>query len=257
LWDTPGLERYQPSAPVFYHDAYCCVLVYDVSASESFEALDNWRDDFLIHTNQDPGSFPFVVLGNKIDVEENKRLITQERAMTWCQSKGNIYYFEISAKGVINVEEVFRIIAKSALYEGQEGRWSVDSTILSDVSGLHHPLENPNEQSRFGVNPLQNTGQSPQASLSPDSTRTHDNLPSFTVSPASDPSTPVDFDAPACKRLISRTLLPHEMISLIETIFASKDEVKMIRGLRGIDAQTFIDVIHEVRPAPLQLWDTA
>jgi len=173
--------------------------------------------------------------------------------MAWCQSKGNIHHFEISAKEVINVEEVFRIIAKSALYKDQEGRWSVDSTILPDVSGLHHPPENPNEQSRFGIDSLQNTGRSPQTSLSPDSTRTHDDLPSFTVSSASDPSTPVDFDAPACKRLISHTLLPHEVISLIETIFASKDEVKTIRGLRGVDAQTFIDVIHEVRPAPLQL----
>lgn len=48
-----------------------------------------------------------VVLGNKIDVEENKRMISSKRAMTFCQSKGGIPYFETSAKEAVNVEEAF------------------------------------------------------------------------------------------------------------------------------------------------------
>lgn len=48
-----------------------------------------------------------VVLGNKIDVEENKRMISNKRAMTFCQSKGNIPYFETSAKEAVNVEQAF------------------------------------------------------------------------------------------------------------------------------------------------------
>ena len=51
---------------------------------------------------------------------------------------------------------------------------------------------------------------------------------------------------PACKRLISHAWLPREVISLIQTIFTSEYEVKMILGLRGDDAQTFIDAIHKV-----------
>ena len=57
----------------------------------------------------------------------------------------------------------------------------------------------------------------------------------------------IGLDVPACKRLISRTFSPQEVTSLIEEIFASKDEVKAIRDLRGDDAQAFIDVIHGVR----------
>jgi hypothetical protein len=56
-----------------------------------------------------------------------------------------------------------------------------------------------------------------------------------------------DSDIPAWKRLISRTLLPLEVISLIEAIFTNKDEVKAICDLGGDDAQTFINTIHEVR----------
>ena len=67
-----------------------------------------------------------VVIGNKIDVEESKRMvsfsiihrpefevnkfafqISSKRAMTFCQSKGGIPYFETSAKEAINVENAF------------------------------------------------------------------------------------------------------------------------------------------------------
>ena len=113
--------------------------MYDVNSSKSFETLDSWRDEFLIQASpHDPENFPFVVLGNKIDMEENKRQVrwllnafmipvptfqmqvTQKRAMTWCQSKGNIPYFETSAKEAINVEQAFQTVAKNALQQEAE-----------------------------------------------------------------------------------------------------------------------------------------
>lgn len=65
----------------FYRGADCCVLVYDVNSAKSFETLDSWRDEFLIQASpSDPENFPFVVLGNKIDVEENKRQVCEPSA---------------------------------------------------------------------------------------------------------------------------------------------------------------------------------
>lgn len=76
LWDTAGQERFQSLGVAFYRGADCCVLVYDVNSSKSFETLDSWRDEFLIQASpHDPENFPFVVLGNKIDVEEGKRQV--------------------------------------------------------------------------------------------------------------------------------------------------------------------------------------
>lgn len=63
-------------------------------------------------------------MGNKIDVEESKRVvrlwlvsckrevinekqISNKRAMTFCQSKGDIPYFETSAKEAINIDQAF------------------------------------------------------------------------------------------------------------------------------------------------------
>ena len=76
--------------------------------SKSFDTLDSWRDEFLIQASpMDPESFPFVVLGNKVDVGEDKRVISSKRASAFCQSKGGIPYFETSAKEAVNVEQAF------------------------------------------------------------------------------------------------------------------------------------------------------
>jgi len=71
---------------------------------------------------------------------------------------------------------------------------------------------------------------------------------SSTTYPTPDPPTPVDLHAPACRRLINRAFSEDEVIPLLETIFTSQDEVKMIGYLCGDDAQAFIDAIDAVRP---------
>ena len=108
LWDTAGQERFQSLGVAFYRGADCCVLVYDVNNAKSFDTLDSWRDEFLIQASpMDPESFPFVVLGNKVDVDESKRVVSSKRAAAFCQSKGGIPYFETSAKEAVNVEQAF------------------------------------------------------------------------------------------------------------------------------------------------------
>ena len=70
IWDTAGQERFQSLGVAFYRGADCCVLVYDVTAPSTFKSLDSWRDEFLIQASpRDPDRFPFVVLGNKVDLE--------------------------------------------------------------------------------------------------------------------------------------------------------------------------------------------
>ena len=133
----------------FYRGADCCVLVYDVNNSKSFDTLDSWRDEFLIQASpRDPENFPFVsepcspghgfrvhdqiqvVLGNKIDVEENKRMISSKRATTFCQLKGGIPYFETSAKEAVNVEMAFE--GKSRVLALRILRSRTDKIMFSD-----------------------------------------------------------------------------------------------------------------------------
>jgi small GTP-binding protein len=79
IWDTAGQERFQSLGVAFYRGADCCVLVYDVNNTKSFDSLNNWHDEFLVQASpRDPDNFPFVVLGNKIDLEESKRTVSPE-----------------------------------------------------------------------------------------------------------------------------------------------------------------------------------
>ncbi|RZC40079.1 Ras, Miro, Arf, MMR HSR1, and/or Gtr1 RagA domain containing protein [Asbolus verrucosus] len=130
IWDTAGQERFQSLGVAFYRGADCCVLgkadehttsyvkhhlpVFDVTAPNTFKSLDSWRDEFLIQASpREPENFPFVLLGNKVDLEP--RAISSKRAQQWCQMKNNIPYFETSAKEGLNVEQAFLAIAKNAL----------------------------------------------------------------------------------------------------------------------------------------------
>ncbi|KAJ2789499.1 Ras- protein Rab-7A [Coemansia helicoidea] len=119
-WDTAGQERFQSLGVAFYRGADCCILCFDVTSVRSFENLESWRDEFLIQVGpRDPESFPFVVVGNKVDME-GKRAVSQKRAMEWCASKGNIPYFETSAKKNTNVDAAFRTVVINAMDQETE-----------------------------------------------------------------------------------------------------------------------------------------
>lgn len=140
IWDTAGQERFQSLGVAFYRGADCCVLVYDVTAPRSFEALDNWRDEFLLQAQpRDPESFPFIVLGNKID-EANAaggapgaagggRAVSEKRAKAWCAAKGDLPHFDTSAKDDVNVAAAFECIARNALRNEAEEEPFVPDTL--------------------------------------------------------------------------------------------------------------------------------
>jgi len=117
IWDTAGQERFQSLGVAFYRGADSCVLVHDITDSKSFESLESWMDEFLVHAApRNADTFPFVVLGNKSDLVK-KRQVQLNKAQQWCQSKGDIPYFETSAKEALNVEQAFQTIAKNALQQ--------------------------------------------------------------------------------------------------------------------------------------------
>lgn len=121
IWDTAGQERFQSLGVAFYRGGDCCVLVYDVNNAKSFDFLQSWRDEFLLHSSpQNPETFPFVCLGNKIDVEDSKRQVPLKKALAWCQANGNMPHFEVSAKENYNVEAAFQTIARNALANQSE-----------------------------------------------------------------------------------------------------------------------------------------
>jgi Ras-related protein Rab-7A len=113
---SAGQERYQSLGSAFYRGADACVLVYDITDARSLDTLGSWRDEFLIAAApRDPDSFPFIVLGNKVDVTDKAREVPTKRAQDWCATQGNLPLFETSALDDINVEAAFKFMAEKAL----------------------------------------------------------------------------------------------------------------------------------------------
>jgi len=83
IWDTAGQERFQSLGTAFYRGTDGCILVYDVEVEQTFTNLKKWKEVFLIQSGIGSGSdteteFPFLVLGNKIDL--GNRIVTDKIA---------------------------------------------------------------------------------------------------------------------------------------------------------------------------------
>ncbi|ONL95856.1 Ras-related protein RABG3a [Zea mays] len=106
-----------------------------IATRRSFNTLDTWHDEFLNQAGpSDPQRFPFILVGNKIDLDDgSKRMVPEKKARKWCASKGDIPYFETSAKEDHNVDTAFLCIARLAL-EHEHDQDIYFKTVVEQVS---------------------------------------------------------------------------------------------------------------------------
>lgn len=137
IWDTAGQERFQSLGVAFYRGADCCVLCYDVTNEKSLTNLTSWRDEFLVQLNvSNPLDFPFIIIGNKIDVDDSKKIpgLTKKVQQIAHNHLGGLDYpvFQTLAKDGINVEQAFEVIAEMALQ--QEELHDVNNDVANDFN---------------------------------------------------------------------------------------------------------------------------
>lgn len=114
IWDTAGQERFRTLRTPFYRGSDICLLTYAVDDQNTFNNLSSWKTEFLFYAGiQEGSSFPFVVVGNKVDVGESNKQVSREEAETWCKENGNLPLVETSAKTAINVQEAFEAAVAS------------------------------------------------------------------------------------------------------------------------------------------------
>ncbi|KAG7194068.1 Rab GTPase ypt7 [Scheffersomyces spartinae] len=125
IWDTAGQERFQSLGVAFYRGADCCILCFDVTNEKSLNNLTSWKDEFLVQSNiSNPQDFPFIIIGNKIDVDDSKKIPSLQKKLNnivnqlAVNANGLTYpVFETSAKDAINVQAAFEVVAKMALQQ--------------------------------------------------------------------------------------------------------------------------------------------
>ncbi len=82
IWDTAGQEKYQSVQGIFYKGADACMVVFDITSPSSFKDLHKWKDEFLTQASlSNPDAFPFVILGNKADLQSERKVLLRSRLL--------------------------------------------------------------------------------------------------------------------------------------------------------------------------------
>ena len=113
MWDTAGQERFQSLGNAFYRGADACILVYDITNDNSFTKINEWRQNFLTQSSpDDEAKFPFLLLGNKCDLTDSRR-VSNQNGQSYA-SQYNMEFFETSALSGTMVQEAIKRIADTA-----------------------------------------------------------------------------------------------------------------------------------------------
>lgn len=81
IHDLAGREPFQlQSKKIFFPDATCAILMFDVSRPSSYEVLDHYRKE--IHDLV--GHIPMVIVGNKIDKKSSEHFDWRSRMKADC-----------------------------------------------------------------------------------------------------------------------------------------------------------------------------
>jgi Ras-related protein Rab-5C len=110
IWDTAGQERYKSLAPMYYRNANCAVVVYDITQAASLDKAKAWVKELQRQANE---NIIIALAGNKLDLvteSPDKRAISTADAEQYAKEAG-LLFFETSAKTSENVKELFTAIA--------------------------------------------------------------------------------------------------------------------------------------------------
>ncbi|KAF3138512.1 GTP-binding protein of the rab/ypt [Orbilia oligospora] len=109
--DTAGQERYKSLAPMYYRNANCAVVVYDITQAASLDKAKAWVKELQRQANE---SIVIALAGNKLDLataNPSKRAIETADAEAYAKEAG-LLFLETSAKTAENVQELFTAIAR-------------------------------------------------------------------------------------------------------------------------------------------------
>ncbi|CAG8468150.1 10538_t:CDS:2 [Diversispora eburnea] len=103
ILDTAGQEEYAAIRDNYYRSGEGFICVFSICEYESFAHTQDFRDQIL--RVLDDESIPFILVGNKVDLEHVRKVPKDEalsRAREW-----HCPYYETSAKTRQNVDEVY------------------------------------------------------------------------------------------------------------------------------------------------------
>ena len=116
IWDTAGQERFKTVTSAYYRGADGILIVYDQTDKNSFDHLNDWLDDILKYTTDEPLK---LIIGNKDDLNEQK-VISDDDIRNFV-NKTNIEIVKTSAKSAFQVNYAFEKLTQK-LINSREGK---------------------------------------------------------------------------------------------------------------------------------------
>jgi len=108
ILDTAGQEDYAAIRDNYFRSGEGFLCVFSITDKASFDDTQDFRDQILRVKGVDSttaGSIPFLLVGNKSDLDDNRQ-VTQQEAQALAE-KMNVQYVETSAKTRNNVDKAF------------------------------------------------------------------------------------------------------------------------------------------------------
>lgn len=124
IWDSAGQEKYRSLTRTYFRNTIACVLVYDVTDSKSFDAIESWVGELERYSNP---NMVKLLIGNKTDLE-NERVVSFDAGLALAR-KHKMIFCEVSAKTNQKIEAAFNLII-----EGIFKRIDAGAIDLSDTS---------------------------------------------------------------------------------------------------------------------------
>lgn len=110
IWDMMGQMECRLMPPTAYQNAQGTVVVCDITRKETFDNLHHLINSLYAISPK----IPIIVVANKYDLEDQRQFEKSELAEV-SKSYGSPYLVT-SAKTGLNVEQVFKIIGSTILY---------------------------------------------------------------------------------------------------------------------------------------------
>jgi small GTP-binding protein len=110
IWDLGGETRFRFLLPTYCLGCSGAIFVYDLTRPETLASLNDWTTI----VREKNGDIPIILVGNKSDLKENRKIPENHGVETAKQN--NLHYFlEVSAKDGTNIENVFQNLTQDML----------------------------------------------------------------------------------------------------------------------------------------------
>jgi len=103
ILDTAGTSSFTTMRELYIKKGHGFILVYSITSPSTFNDLNSYIYDHIKKYRE--GTVPMVLVGNKCDLEDERRITMEEGNELARQYGAN--FFEASAKNNVNVENIF------------------------------------------------------------------------------------------------------------------------------------------------------